>query len=213
MSEGEELNFLRDNLKSNTSPQPKVIKQTVKPNIVVQQGSFSDISLTSASKDILTQKTKRIEKDSDMYRCIIALNYLANYAQEVINSDDMNKLNQIKKTYTLELSEKELAEDEKIRRYKARTQGLEDKYEIDIKMPDTVFQVYRNAMYRYYSMSKDLQANQKKKIFKVRKRKQEGDIGIPASQSLPTYDVYKAVLVISGGLLFIYILYKKKFKY
>jgi hypothetical protein len=62
MSEGE-LDFLKNY--NETKP----VQQTIKVPPVKQTGQdFGNVSLTSASREILTQKIQRIDRDSDMYR-------------------------------------------------------------------------------------------------------------------------------------------------
>jgi hypothetical protein len=107
-----------------------------------------------------------------------------------------------------EQEEKSLSETEKENRYKMRSEHEDDKYEINLKMSDTCLQVYKCTMFKYYNISKTIRTDQKKKIYKIKKVKTE------TLAPIPDFDVLKKILYLSGGIVFAYILYKKKkFKY
>jgi hypothetical protein len=131
---------------------------------------------------------------------------LANYATNVIQSEDINKLNQIKKNYQIEIQEKDLTIEEREKRFKGRD---DKKYEIELKINEMGFLVYKNILGKFYVKNREIQAGQKKKIYKIRKNKIAENVVEKIND-----DIYSKIVMFSGCFIMLtYVLYKKrKFK-
>jgi hypothetical protein len=142
---------------------------------------------------------------------------LANMARDVLENEDINKLNQIKKTYNTELSEKDLSASEKEKRYKNRTKNLEsDDISKLVKVNDDGLTLYRKTLYKYYQISRDLRLNKKTKIYRVKKKtntnsQTENAQNSPQLQSASTHFNNKFIILPICGLMIFYLIYKKRF--
>jgi LPXTG-motif cell wall-anchored protein len=132
----------------------------------------------------------------------------------MVQSEEMNKLTQVKKLYQTEIHEKSLSEEEKIKRYKLKHENESNKYEIEIKMSDSGLQLYKQAIFKYYLMSKKMQDGRKKKIYKIKKNTKENNSNADNSNIASGFtnnNLNKLLLVgLPVGLAFAYLIFKKK---